>query len=67
MAAYLSIPEALAELRRDHDLVPSYHQLWAAIARGAVPAARVGRHLRVNRAALPAVAELFKLPKHAAG
>ena len=52
----LSIVDLMQELRQRYGRAPAYNTLWHALARGEIPAERVGRSWRVSRGDVPRVA-----------
>jgi hypothetical protein len=53
--------DVIVELRRRYGDAPTYGQLWVLLASGTVPARRDGRAWKIPRAAVPLIAEHFRL------
>jgi hypothetical protein len=62
----LGIADTIHELVRRYGRAPGYQTFWWQIASARIPAQRHGRGWRINRADLPAIAEILKLTDRAA-
>lgn len=52
----LSLVDVMQELHRRYGRAPAYHQIWHLLARGEIPAERVGSRWKVRRADVPRIA-----------
>ena len=62
----LPLFEVLRKLREDHNVVVSYHRLWATVVAGGAPAHRIGSRLYMKGRDVPLIAQVLRPPSSTA-
>jgi hypothetical protein len=58
----LKLPDALREVNAEHGIAISYTQFWGKVARGEIPAHRVGGRWWVLKDDIPRIVQAFRTP-----